>query len=75
MVKDGGLAFPCYSRIFAPEPGMTLRQYYAAKVMQAIPILCRYLAVRTLARDYARIAFEIADAMIAFEEEEKESES
>ncbi|MEB0133443.1 hypothetical protein [Pseudomonas sp. CCI2.4] len=36
-IKDGGSAFPCsgYEQ-WAPDGGMTLRDFFAAKAMQAI---------------------------------------
>lgn len=33
--EDGGPAFPCPDE-FKPEAGMTLRDYFAAKAMQAL---------------------------------------
>lgn len=76
-IKDGGLAFPLRIKNFEGrnekgeklysyehEPGMSLRDYFAAKAMQALvaDALNRdgMAAVATIARD----AYRMADAML-----------
>jgi len=62
----GGAVFP--SPYSLPEhQGLTLRQYYAAKAMQG------WMANefgRGSPNDHAKWAFEVADAMIKFEQDE-----
>jgi hypothetical protein len=71
--NDGGPAFP---GMYNPNaawnvcaPGMTLRQYYAAKAMQTL--------IYRLHQQYTYIqliveAYRMADAMLAFEQQEEE---
>ena len=61
--NNGGPAFPCprYIKGIGPD-GMTLRDYFAAKVVQT------YLADQTLKNvtqgQIARLAYDMADSMI-----------
>ena len=73
--KDtGGQAFPCYERGSAgagplelTDPGMTLRDYFAAKALPAIkppnPATRAYLQVDEF-HAYASVAYQMADAML-----------
>ena len=87
-MKDGGPAFPTAKRIkhisdqsyIAPdEPGMTLRQFYAAMAMQGIIARSGVTIVNEgqdrmlVPNAVARGAFDYADAMLAFEEKESKS--
>lgn len=66
MSKDGGPAFPKIShdlqyKQITSTSGMTLRDYFAAKAMQAL------LSEPKVTRDlllYAHAAYEVADAML-----------
>jgi hypothetical protein len=69
-INDGGAAFPIDGEPgqYAPEFGMTLRDYFAAKALAAMigqpdkdPENCGKKAVPRL----AQFAYEYADAMIA----------
>ncbi|MBT0363626.1 hypothetical protein [Morganella morganii] len=70
--KTGGSAFPmlgsvAYNSDWSIDPGMTLRDYFAAKAMQGIittaaaPILT---SLAGLDDDIAKTAYELADAML-----------
>lgn len=74
---DGGQAFPLTSRILGHEPGMSLRDYFAAQAMLGIVTGCNTNPVRAsvLAKDadehgckisesIAAMAYELADAML-----------
>lgn len=63
--NNGGPAFPYSARLVAPDTyehltngGMTLRDYFAAKAMQAIADPCHSPEL------FANRAYEIADAML-----------
>lgn len=63
--NNGGPAFPYSARLVAPDTyehltngGMTLRDYFAAKALQAIADPCHSPEL------FANRAYEIADAMI-----------
>lgn len=59
MTKDtGGPAFPCPDE-FKPEFGMTLRDYFAARAMQAL-----ITRISMSGGEQAKKAYEIADAML-----------
>lgn len=60
---DGGAAFPQsgYEQ-WAPEGGMTLRDYFAAKAMQGI--LCSGKGIHSDQFMLSRDAYEVADAML-----------
>lgn len=64
--KTGGPAFPCGGQTFAPEPGMTLRDYFAAV---ALPIWVQAhidQSVDDLSKpEIARECYSYADAMLA----------
>jgi len=61
--NDGGLAFPRAGGEFHGEsPGMTLRDYFAAKAMA--PMIGSLAAVCHGYKEVARLAYEIADAML-----------
>ena len=68
MTKNtGGPAFPCDLTSYDDEvriqyQGMTLRDYFAAKAMQAME--SRELPKSILAIDVAEAAYEMADAML-----------
>ena len=73
--NDGGNAFP----MAFIGPGMTLRDYFAARVLQAMFTNTDYLeTVRNLANErnvdvrtaLAHNAYELADAMLAAREKE-----
>lgn len=61
--NDGGAAFPQsgYEQ-WAPEGGMTLRDYFAAKAMQGI--LCSGKGIHSDQFMLSRDAYEVADAML-----------
>lgn len=63
--NNGGPAFPYSARLLAPDTyehltngGMTLRDYFAAKALQAIADPCHSPEL------FANRAYEIADAML-----------
>jgi len=61
--NTGGPAFPCHPGIENPlYDGMTLRDYFASKAMQAME--SRELPKAILAVDVAEAAYEMADAML-----------
>ena len=65
---DGGPAFPIYGKLnewgYAEQPGMTLRDYFAAKAMQGMAGSPRYCEHGWDQADLAAQAYEIADAML-----------
>ena len=72
MTKDdGGMAFPRpYSLMLDgvqvwPSDGMSLRDYFAAKAMQALVERLDSPEIRTVMDREAQTAYSIADAMIA----------
>jgi hypothetical protein len=61
--NTGGPAFPCHPGVEnSIYDGMTLRDYFAAKAMQAME--SRELPKAILATDVAEAAYEMADAML-----------
>jgi len=69
--NNGGPAFP--SSIVDDSlhvPGMTLRDYFAAKAMQGMLEMAEYRDLTS--EEYARGAYRVADAMLA--EREKDNE-
>lgn len=78
--KAGGPAFPVSDSgmtgiLGLRDPGMTLRDYFAAKALQAIlPVAdnadarCGNEGVQASANDYARSAYCVADAMLRWRE-------
>ncbi len=69
--ETGGSAFPCTKEQHAWFPGMTLRDYFAAKAMQGW--LSTYGAdvpqQSVRAENIAMLAYEIADAMLKAREQ------
>ena len=60
MKDTGGPAFPVKTAMFdCTQSGMTLRDYFAAKAMQAL-----ITRISMSGGDQARKAYEIADAML-----------
>ncbi len=68
--KTGGTAFPISNETHICSEGMTLRQYYAAKVMQAFISNPDYLRGNDLVGE----SFHMADEMIKFEQKELKNE-
>jgi hypothetical protein len=69
MKNDGGPAFPLQSigPEFAPGyAGMTLRDYFAAKVMQGLMV--GPIDHDAKPEDFAAVAYGLADAMLAVRE-------
>ena len=74
-INDGGPAFPMATIDGYTQDGMTLRDYFAA---QALPAYTKWSLDRppnstcdsekTAAKHYARVAYVIADAMLAARE-------
>lgn len=65
---DGGPAFPVIGdgQSYGTVPGMTLRDYFAAKVASHFAInFYQGRPANEWARDAARTAYKIADAMLA----------
>ena len=62
-IKDGGPAFPIATDFSRIQEGMTLRDYFAAAALQGM-IACEQVQHDTF-QDYARIAYQQADAMLA----------
>lgn len=61
--EQGGSAFPCHGSMGeVAEPGMTLRDYFAAK---AITTLVNFTNDKNYELEAARVAYIYADAMIA----------
>lgn len=74
--KDGGPAFPCLdsteSGLHLREPGMSLRDYLAAKAMQGmLADMPKLLHGFNWQENVARASYEIADAMLAEREKRK----
>jgi hypothetical protein len=65
-IKDGGPAFPGEKDFVA---GMTLRDYFAAKAMQAFISSYPMGSVSNPIPDVAADAYDMADAMLAAREE------
>ena len=61
MKKTGGYAFPHNENLPIKYSGMTLRDYFAG---QALMGMCTNLREIIENSTYARIAYEIADAML-----------
>lgn len=65
-MKDGGMAFPFSASRSCDEQftatGMSLRDYFAAKAMQGY-VSCEVASMTQ--KEYAKVAYEIADAMLA----------
>lgn len=69
-IEDGGQAFPCLERggngLELTDGGMTLRDYFAAKAMQANR---SRTSVYSSWDDLAKDAYELADAMLRAREQ------
>jgi hypothetical protein len=64
MSKDtGGPAFP-HSRLGSDADGMTLRDYFAAKAMQAFAKKVGWESDRIWFEDIAKAAYRMADSML-----------
>ena len=67
--NDGGPAFPCDESHGDNYEGMTLRDYFAAKAMQAIvsksPLRVAGLGINKEMEMTARGSYAVADAMLA----------
>lgn len=62
--QDGGQAFPCAgSEHGYPVAGMSLRDYFAAKAMQAL--IERYGYERSETDNLAECSYDVADSMLA----------
>lgn len=65
-INDGGSAFPCPPmRGCGPDPGMSLREYFAGQALIALGP--KYIAEKHegyCAGYYSRECYEIADAML-----------
>jgi hypothetical protein len=66
--KDGGQAFPSGDYVHGGEAGMTLRDYFAAKAMQASLTVIREFPDETWRDGLACDAYRMADAMLAARE-------
>ena len=60
--KGGQYAFPFVWQAEGTEPGMTLRDYFAAKAMQALISNSNYDDTFS---NFSKFAYEMADAMLA----------
>ena len=67
MINDGGRAFPSggYGQ-WAPEPGMSLLDYFAGQALTGIITTFRGATVN--AQELARLAYTVSEAMIAARE-------
>lgn len=68
-IDNGGPAFPLAGSddgLYSREPGMTLRDYFAAKAMHAY--LTHHQGVLSPEHEIAGAAYEYADAMLAARE-------
>ena len=66
-INDGGPAFPVGSGDMRDPVGMTLRDYFAAKAMQGLFAVGG--GVTRGAEEWARLAYTMADAMLAARKE------
>lgn len=65
-LNDGGPAFPIFPAHGNHCDGITIRDYFAAKAMQAFAM--EYMVGHLSERDLAANAYTVADAMIAARE-------
>lgn len=79
QIDDGGCAFPCggdmSDRLWKPEPGMSLRDYFAGKALQAIishtelvedgKFLAGPAPGTSAIENFAEFSYLCADAMLA----------
>ena len=61
IANNGGPAFPTK---IGSVPGMTLRDYFAAKAMQGMLAACRDQAMFSQEEELAELAYGTADAML-----------
>ncbi len=69
MDKTGGPAFPSDNATYGPSLGMTLRDHFAAKAMQA-DLEYQGLEGREDVGHIAAMAYEMADAMLTEREKQ-----
>lgn len=80
-INDGGAAFPLYDsngdgKMFLAETGIYVRDYFAAKAMQGMLAdsqtrqSCPEGQAEKWMRSFARVCYELADAMIAAREKQ-----
>ena len=75
-IKDGGPAFPFEEKEgngthYYSHPGMSLRDYFAAKALPTIIECCKGDTRKdgeTLTDYFARMSYDVADAMLAARE-------
>ena len=63
--ETGGLAFPTSRNVCSNDPGMTLRDYFAAKAMQALVTRASGEDEKWCFNQAASFAYQLADAMLA----------
>lgn len=63
FATNGGQAFPCDHRPNWMHPGMTLRDYFAAKAMQGLMASSK-MSDDCTPTDVALDAYDVADAML-----------
>ena len=74
--NTGGPAFPYRAYSGLPEPGMTLRDYFAAKCMQGLSALpSDFNNNRDILEMVAKIAYAQADAMLSARSTKKAGEA
>jgi hypothetical protein len=69
MKDTGGPAFPTGTGVTPYNPGMTLRDYFAAKAMQAIIQANKGIYFTLPDGDLSTSAYQLADAMLKAREE------
>ena len=73
-VNDGGSAFPSHGTMGeVVQEGMTVRQWFAGQALVGLlgnPIVAGRFDL--VCKEYARVSYELADTMIAYEEAERE---
>ena len=68
-ISDGGSAFPIETAEEPMDYGMSLRDYFAAKVLMGISANPEFIAYQP--SSVAELAYEAADAMLKAREERK----
>jgi hypothetical protein len=65
--NDGGPAFPCKAYTGLMQEGISIRDYFAAKAMQAYvqQELIRCKSGQSVDESLAQMSYEVADAMLA----------
>ena len=64
MKDTGGPAFPAHPSALGDHDGMTLRDYFAAKAMQAFAKKVGWESDRIWFEDIAKAAYRMADSML-----------